>query len=131
MCATAGVITQPDAKVFHLQWRFLMNLWMKEAKSELETVLSCKKQKKNTKIFPQSKHFIYYYLWRTFYNHTSFCPNSSISNSFYFAVNKTIHSPPTYLLLSHQFTLPAFISVYFRLLALFSMVKFFTSHHLI
>lgn len=26
--ATTRVITQPDAKVFHLQGRFLMNLWM-------------------------------------------------------------------------------------------------------
>lgn len=26
--ATTGVITQPDAKVFHLQGRFLMNLWI-------------------------------------------------------------------------------------------------------
>lgn len=27
--STAGIITQPDAKVFHLQGRFLMNLWIK------------------------------------------------------------------------------------------------------
>lgn len=30
--ATAGVIAQPDAKVFHFQRGFLMNLWRKKAR---------------------------------------------------------------------------------------------------